>query len=73
MQGLILRLRLLWQHVASRLHKEHSLIEEEKVSECAPERWYPVTIGETFLQQYKAIGKLGWGRTSTVWLCQDQR
>lgn len=39
--------------------EKQDLLEEEKVTECAADRWYSVTVGEVFLQQYEAVGKLG--------------
>ncbi|RTE81737.1 hypothetical protein BHE90_003733 [Fusarium euwallaceae] len=35
------------------------------------ERFYPVTLGEVFASRYQAVAKLGFGTTSTVWLCRD--
>uniref|UniRef100_T1JEM6 non-specific serine/threonine protein kinase n=1 Tax=Strigamia maritima TaxID=126957 RepID=T1JEM6_STRMM len=33
---------------------------------------HPVEIGDTFLNKYTVIRKLGWGTFSTVWLCRDE-
>ncbi|KAF3689483.1 SRSF protein kinase 1 [Channa argus] len=33
--------------------------------------YYPVEIGEIFVDRYQVIKKLGWGHFSTVWLCWD--
>lgn len=47
------------------------LIEEEKLADYVAERYYPVQIGETFQSRYQAITKLGFGSSSTIWLCRD--
>lgn len=47
------------------------LVEEENVKACTHLGWYPVVIGEVFLDRYEVLGKLGWGQTSTIWLCKD--
>ncbi|KAM9409941.1 SRSF protein kinase 3-like isoform 2-T2 [Pholidichthys leucotaenia] len=31
----------------------------------------PVEIGESFIDRYQVVKKLGWGHFSTVWLCWD--
>ncbi|KFY44067.1 hypothetical protein V494_01642 [Pseudogymnoascus sp. VKM F-4513 (FW-928)] len=49
-------------------------IEEETLPNYKPEQFYPVHIGEiikTPQGKYKVIGKLGYGRYSTVWLCLE--
>uniref|UniRef100_A0AAQ5XAM6 non-specific serine/threonine protein kinase n=1 Tax=Amphiprion ocellaris TaxID=80972 RepID=A0AAQ5XAM6_AMPOC len=33
--------------------------------------YYPVEIGEIFVDRYQVVKKLGWGHFSTVWLCWD--
>ncbi|KAM4613493.1 SRSF protein kinase 3-like isoform 2-T3 [Polymixia lowei] len=33
--------------------------------------YYPVEIGEIFVDRYQVVRKLGWGHFSTVWLCWD--
>jgi hypothetical protein len=47
------------------------LIEEEKLPYYQAEQFYPVHIGEIFNSEYQALGKLGYGAYSTVWLCRD--
>ncbi|PKY05493.1 kinase domain protein [Aspergillus campestris IBT 28561] len=37
------------------------------------ESFYPVHIGEVFNSRYQVITKLGFGSSSTVWLCRDLR
>ncbi|CAG7969431.1 unnamed protein product [Penicillium nalgiovense] len=47
-------------------------VEEEQMPTFYDENFYfPVTIGEILLSRYQAVGKLGWGTTSTVWLVRD--
>ncbi|KAE8316886.1 kinase-like protein [Aspergillus transmontanensis] len=45
--------------------------EEETLPDYLEERYYPVHIGEIFKSQYQAVTKLGFGSSSTVWLCRD--
>lgn len=46
-------------------------VEEETVQGYKAERFYPVQLGEVFASRYQAVAKLGFGTTSTVWLCRD--
>ncbi|KNG88827.1 protein kinase domain protein [Aspergillus nomiae NRRL 13137] len=45
--------------------------EEETLPDYLEERYYPVHIGEVFKSRYQVITKLGFGSSSTVWLCRD--
>ncbi|KAG5985926.1 hypothetical protein E4U52_000778 [Claviceps spartinae] len=45
--------------------------EEETIPGYKSSDYYPVRIGEVFHDRYQAVGKLGFGRTSTVWLARD--
>ncbi|KAB8215212.1 kinase-like protein [Aspergillus novoparasiticus] len=45
--------------------------EEETLPDYLEERYYPVHIGEIFKSQYQVVTKLGFGSSSTVWLCRD--
>ena len=45
--------------------------EEETLPDYLKERYYPVHIGEVFNSRYQVITKLGFGSSSTVWLCRD--
>ncbi|KAG6062017.1 hypothetical protein E4U32_002699 [Claviceps aff. humidiphila group G2b] len=45
--------------------------EEETIPGYKSSDYYPVRIGEVFRDRYQAVGKLGFGRTSTVWLARD--
>ena len=47
------------------------LVEEESIPNYKAQRYYPVRIGEVFNERYQAVGKLGYGSSSTVWLCRD--
>lgn len=38
---------------------------------CVAGGYYPVEIGEIFVDCYQVVKKLGWGHFSTVWLCWD--
>jgi hypothetical protein len=48
-------------------------VEEESIPNYKAQRYYPVRIGEVFNTRYQVIGKLGYGSSSTVWLCRDLR
>ncbi|GIK01780.1 hypothetical protein Aspvir_005821 [Aspergillus viridinutans] len=45
--------------------------EEENLPDYLEERYYPVQIGEVFNSRYQVLTKLGFGSSSTVWLCRD--
>ncbi|KAE8134924.1 kinase-like protein [Aspergillus pseudotamarii] len=45
--------------------------EEETLPDYSEERYYPIHIGEIFKSQYQVVTKLGYGSSSTVWLCRD--
>lgn len=47
--------------------------EEETLPDYLKERYYPVHIGDVLKSQYQVITKLGFGSSSTVWLCRDLR
>ena len=48
-------------------------IEEETLPNYRPEAYFPVRIGQIFLDRYRVVGKLGYGVNSTVWLSWDKR
>jgi hypothetical protein len=48
-------------------------VEEETLPDYLPARYYPVRIGEVFVDRYQVVGKLGFGASSTVWLAHDLR
>lgn len=50
---------------------ESELVEEETLPGYQAEWYYPVRIGEIIASRYQVVGKLGFGRTSTVWLARD--
>lgn len=45
--------------------------EQEDCSDYCKGGYYPVKIGDLFLNRYHVTRKLGWGHFSTVWLCWD--
>lgn len=47
------------------------LIEEESIPNYKAQRYYPVRIGQVFNERYQVVGKLGYGSSSTIWLCRD--
>jgi serine/threonine-protein kinase SRPK3 len=49
------------------------LFEEETLPGYRASSYYPVNIGEVFAGRYQAVVKLGFGSSSTVWLCRDLR
>lgn len=46
-------------------------IEEEQLPGYDPEEYYPVYLGEVFASRYQTVSKLGYGTSSTTWLCRD--
>lgn len=48
-------------------------IEEENYSWYSTKNFYPVHIGELIRERYQVITKLGYGTSSTSWLCRDLR
>ncbi|PWY66234.1 kinase-like protein [Aspergillus eucalypticola CBS 122712] len=48
-------------------------IEEETLPYYNPKQYYPVNIGDIYHSRYQIIGKLGYGSTSTSWVCRDLR
>jgi hypothetical protein len=46
-------------------------IDEETLSDYEPARYCPIAPGSILDQSYTALVKLGYGRTSTTWLCKD--
>jgi serine/threonine-protein kinase SRPK3 len=54
-----------------RLIDPSSLVEEETIPDYRAQRYYPVVFGEVFSERYQVVGKLGYGSSSTIWLCRD--
>jgi hypothetical protein len=48
-------------------------IEEERIPGYKAGNFYPVRLGEVFKSRYQVVAKLGFGTSSTVWLCRDLR
>lgn len=46
-------------------------VEEEEIPLYDPHNFYPVYIGEVLASRYQVVSKLGYGTSSTVWLCRD--
>jgi hypothetical protein len=44
-------------------------IEEETLSQYKPERFLAVRVGDILRSKYRVVAKLGFGTSSTVWLC----
>lgn len=47
--------------------------EEENLAWYFKDKFPAVRIGQVFAQKYRAIGKLGFGSYSTVWLCRNMK
>lgn len=50
-----------------------TLVEEEDIPSYRAELFYPVRVGEVFASRYQVVTKLGYGTSSTAWLCRDLR
>lgn len=48
-------------------------VEEESVPNYDPARFFPVHLGAVLQSRYHVVAKLGFGTSSTVWLCRDER
>lgn len=48
-------------------------LEEELIPNYKAQWYYPARIGEVLAEQYQIVGKLGYGSSSTVWLCRHLR
>ena len=46
-------------------------VEEESLSHYKPSQFYPVHLDQMFCCRYRIAAKLGFGGSSTVWLCED--
>jgi hypothetical protein len=53
--------------------KERELVDEKTLSDYDPRRHCPIERGNTLGKAYTTLVKLGYGRTSTTWLCKDGR
>jgi hypothetical protein len=58
--------------ISSRL-RNMGYVDEETLSDYNPVTYCPVEPGSTLDQSYTAMVKLGYGRTSTTWLCKDHQ
>jgi hypothetical protein len=48
-----------------------NLVEEENAPHYQPQHFYPVRLYEILNNRYQIAAKIGWGRSSTVWLARD--
>lgn len=48
-----------------------TLIEEELNVEYNSKKFYPVNTGDIYKEKYEILFKLGYGRSSTVWLAEN--
>lgn len=48
-------------------------VEEQNVKDYDETHYYPVIIGEVFLDRYEIVVKPGYGEFSTVWLAWNRR
>ncbi|KAI7349594.1 protein kinase [Hortaea werneckii] len=48
-------------------------VEEETVPNYDPARFFPVHLGAVLRSRYHVVAKLGFGTSSTVWLCRDEQ
>ncbi|KAG6871840.1 hypothetical protein C0995_015879 [Termitomyces sp. Mi166 len=46
-------------------------VEEELLDWYTPQSFYPVRIGDIIRSKYQVLYKLGYGTTSTLWICRD--
>ncbi|SMR43037.1 unnamed protein product [Zymoseptoria tritici ST99CH_1E4] len=71
----LLSTRLQRRNSTSTIHCRAASIERPFEEETLPgyhaDQFLPIEIGETLVNQYKVLGKLGYGANSTVWLCRD--
>jgi hypothetical protein len=76
----ILRSRLplnVSRHFASDFH-DRERVEEERISDYDPARYCPIELGSTLEEPdtkelYTTLVKLGFGGTSTTWLCKERK
>jgi hypothetical protein len=66
--------RNLSRHFASDFH-DRERVEEERISDYDPARYCPIELGSTLEEPdtkelYTTLVKLGFGGTSTTWICK---
>lgn len=49
------------------------MVEEERLPFYNRNHYYPMRIGEVLKDRYQVLAKVGYGTSSTVWLCRDLR
>ena len=53
------------------LYADSDQSEDEGIPDYKIGGYHPVHIGETMIERYVVVQKLGWGHFSTVWLARD--
>ena len=48
-------------------------VEEETVPNYDSGRFFPIHLGAVLQSRYHVVAKLGFGTSSTVWLCRDEQ
>lgn len=56
---------------APRILPSNVPVEEEGAPEYDPKHFCPVNPRDLFHNRYEMVAKIGWGRSSTVWLARD--
>ena len=46
-------------------------VEEEHWPWYTPQSFYPISTGDVLHSKYQVLYKLGYGTTSTIWMCRD--
>lgn len=54
-------------------HYEAVRCETERVENYRPGGFHPVRYEDVLRAHYRVLRKLGFGASSTVWLCKDER
>jgi hypothetical protein len=62
----------LSRRFTSKFH-ERERVEEERISDYDPARYCPIELGSTLDDTYTTMVKLGFGGTSTTWLCRGRK
>ncbi|CAK96399.1 hypothetical protein CBS115989_2363 [Aspergillus niger] len=58
-------------NVRVRTSQFHRTLRRGILANYLKERYYPISLGEVLNSRYQVITKLGFGASSTVWLCRD--
>lgn len=52
---------------------DHEYAEEERIPDYDPARYCPIELGNMLDDTYTIMVKLGFGGTSTTWLCKERK